>query len=72
LKNAMLKDLPNFAELLEEGNMLPIREWLTNKVHRFGKMKKPLEILREATGEGLNADYLISYLEEKYKAIYQL
>jgi carboxypeptidase Taq len=71
-KNAMLKDIPHFDELLEKGELLPIREWLTTKVHRFGKMKKPLDILQEATGEGLNADYLIRYLEEKYKAIYQL
>jgi carboxypeptidase Taq len=71
-KNAMLKDIPHFDELLEKGELLPIREWLTAKVHRFGKMKKPLDILQEATGEGLNADYLIHYLEEKYKAIYQL
>jgi len=72
LHEAMLKDIPNFAELLETGELLPIREWLTEKVHRFGKTKKPLDILREATGEGLNVDYLIHYLEEKYKAIYRL
>lgn len=71
-KHAMLKDLPHFDELLEKGELSPIREWLTEQVHRFGKTKKPLEILRDATGEGLNADYLIRYLEEKYKAIYQV
>ncbi|AEH47693.1 carboxypeptidase M32 [Parageobacillus thermoglucosidasius] len=71
-KHAMLKDLPHFDELLEKGELSPIREWLTERVHRFGKTKKPLEILRDATGEGLNADYLIRYLEEKYKAIYQV
>ncbi|QPA32736.1 carboxypeptidase M32 [Thermaerobacillus caldiproteolyticus] len=72
LKNAMIKDLTHFDELLERGELLPIREWLTANVHRFGKTKKPLDILQEATGEGLNADYLIQYLEEKYKAIYRL
>lgn len=72
LHHAMRKDIPNFAELLETGELLPIREWLTEKVHRFGKTKKPLDILQEATGEGLNVDYLIRYLEEKYKAIYRL
>lgn len=71
-KHAMLKDLPHFDELLEKGELSPIREWLTERVHRFGKTKKPLEILQDATGEGLNADYLIRHLEEKYKAIYQL
>ncbi|MFT4414162.1 carboxypeptidase M32 [Fredinandcohnia humi] len=72
LKNAMLKDLPNYDELLEEGNLAPIKEWLTEKVHQFGKLKKPLEILEDVTGEGLNARHLISYLEDKYKEIYRL
>ena len=71
-KQAMLKELPNFDELLETGNLLPIKEWLTNKIHQFGKMKKPLEILNDVTGEGLNANYLIQYLKEKYSKIYQI
>ena len=58
--------------LLEEGNLLPIKEWLTAHIHQYGKMKKPLEILRDVTGEGLNAKYLIKYLTEKYSEIYQL
>jgi carboxypeptidase Taq len=72
IKEAMLKDHPNFDGLLEEGNLVAIREWLTEKVHRHGRMKKPLEILRDVTGEGLNAQYLINYLEKKYGAIYHL
>ncbi|MEH7125235.1 carboxypeptidase M32 [Bacillus sp. JJ1503] len=72
LKNAMLKDLPNFDQLLEEGNLLPIKEWFTEKVHKFGKLKKPLEILKDATGEGLNAQHLIKYLDEKYSKVYKL
>jgi carboxypeptidase Taq len=71
-KQAMLKDIPNFDELLEEGNITPIREWLTANIHQYGKMKKPLEILRDVTGEGLNANYLAEYLEKKYKEIYNL
>jgi carboxypeptidase Taq len=71
-KQAMLKDLPNYDELLESGNLLPIKEWFTEKVHQFGKMKKPLEILHDVTGEGLNAKYLIDYLYEKYEDVYQL
>ncbi|HSO59318.1 MAG TPA: carboxypeptidase M32, partial [Paenisporosarcina sp.] len=72
LKAAMLKDLPNFDELCANGDLEPVKNWLTDKVHRHGSMKKPLEILTEATGEGLNATYLVEYLEEKYGRIYQL
>ncbi|GMR65332.1 MULTISPECIES: carboxypeptidase [Bacillus] len=71
-KERMLKDIPNFDALLEEGNVTPIREWLTENIHQYGKTKKPLEILEDVTGEGLNANYLADYLEAKYKEIYEL
>ncbi|PLR82704.1 MULTISPECIES: carboxypeptidase M32 [Bacillus] len=71
-KNALLKDIPNYDQLLEQGNLLPVKEWLTEKVHKHGKMKKPLEILTDVTGEGLNANYLIDYLYEKYGRVYEL
>jgi len=57
--------------LLEKGELLPIREWLTDKVHQYGALKKPCELLQEATGEGLNAKYLADYLQEKYTKPYQ-
>jgi carboxypeptidase Taq len=68
----MLRDLPEFDDLLEQGEIGPIREWLTANIHRHGAMKKPLQILEDATGEGLNADHLAQYLEKKYTKIYQL
>ncbi|WP_286228966.1 carboxypeptidase M32 [Neobacillus mesonae] len=71
-KQAMLNDLPNFDQLLETGDLRPIKEWLTNHIHQYGKLKKPLEILRDVTGEGLNAQYLIDYLYDKYGKVYQL
>lgn len=72
IKQAMIKDIPDFDQLLEEGNISLIKTWLNEKVHQFGKTKKPLEILESITGEGLNAKYLIEYLEEKYRSVYQL
>jgi carboxypeptidase Taq len=71
-KNAMLKDLPNYEQLLEQGKLLQVKEWMTEKVHQHGKMKKPLEILTDVTGEGLNAQYLVDYLYEKYNKVYHL
>jgi carboxypeptidase Taq len=72
LKAAMLKDLPDFDERLANGELESIQKWLTEKVHKYGKLKKPLEILKDVTGEGLNAKYLIEYLQEKYAKVYQL
>ncbi|WP_077616776.1 carboxypeptidase M32 [Caenibacillus caldisaponilyticus] len=72
LKHAMLKDVPDFDDHLRRGHIAPIREWLTEHVHRFGGLKKPMDILREATGETLNAQYLIDYLTNKYREVYRL
>lgn len=72
LKNTMEKDLPNFEQLLANGNLGPIKDWLTENVHKHGKLKQPLEILTDVTGEGLNVQYLLEYLSEKYSKVYQL
>ena len=71
-KAAMLKDIPNFDEIIENGDYGKITGWLTEHVHQYGKLKLPLEIIKDATGEGLNPQYLITYLKEKYTALYDL
>ncbi|XQY90344.1 carboxypeptidase M32 [Metabacillus sp. HB246100] len=71
-KNAMLKDLPDFDELVKEGQFEKIKDWLTENIHKYGKTKQPLDILNDVTGESLNAEYLTTYLEEKYTDIYKL
>ncbi len=72
LKEAMVKDIPDFDGKLAEGNMLPIKEWLTEKVHKHGKTKQPIEIIKDVTGEGLNAAHLIKYLNTKYRDVYRI
>lgn len=72
LRHAMNEDIPNFDALVEEGHLQPILHWLTTHIHRHGKTKKPLELIQDATGEALNVQYLIDYLEEKYTTLYNL
>ncbi|MBO8172083.1 MAG: carboxypeptidase M32 [Bacillaceae bacterium] len=72
LKRAMDRDIPDFDQKLARGELSPIREWLTDKVHRHGKMKKPIEILQDVTGEGVNPQHLVDYLTEKYRNVYKL
>ena len=72
LKASMLKEIPNFDELLENGDYRKITGWLKEHVHQYGKLKTPLEIIKAATGEELNPTYLVEYLKEKYQRIYNL
>ncbi|WP_339174788.1 carboxypeptidase M32 [Solibacillus sp. FSL R5-0691] len=71
-KHAMDQDIPNFDELCERGELAPIKDWLTDKVHQFGALKKPNELILEGTGEPLSAKYLADYLQEKYTKLYNL
>ncbi|WP_342561543.1 carboxypeptidase M32 [Paenibacillus sp. FSL R7-0345] len=70
--NTLRKELPEFDSLIAEGNLIPIKEWLTDKIYRFGKSLTPAQIIEQVTGEPLNPDYLADYLEAKYTELYNL
>ncbi|MGV3489541.1 MAG: carboxypeptidase M32 [Tuberibacillus sp.] len=71
-KNTMLKELPNFDDLLANGQIEPIRQWLTKNIHQYGSLKKPIEILQDVTGESVNAKYLVAHLTKKFRDVYRL
>jgi len=66
------KEMPSLADDIEAGRLLPLKQWLTEKVYRHGKMLEPGEIIERITGEPLQSTYLCDYLEKKYKEIYRL
>ncbi|SFJ99367.1 carboxypeptidase Taq [Halobacillus dabanensis] len=68
--DAKMRESIDVDKWVEAGDFKEIKNWLTQNVHQYGKMKKPLEIMNDVTGEGLNPDYLVHYLTEKYKKIY--
>lgn len=70
--NAIRKQLPDFDELIKNGKLIKIKEWLGENIHKHGKLLTPAEILKSVTGEEINSKYLIEYLEEKYKEVYDL
>jgi len=70
--HTMRKEISGYDELIASGDFAPIRQWLSAKIHQHGKLKTPNELLQDITGELTNANYLVEYLENKYKAIYQL
>lgn len=64
---AMEQEL-DVASLLSQGNFAPITNWLRQKVWRWGGIKKPAELLLEATGKEFDAQIYIDYLTEKFQA----
>ncbi|AZU61785.1 carboxypeptidase M32 [Neobacillus mesonae] len=66
------KDLPEFKSHIENGRFDVIHGWLKEKIHQYGKLYTPNELIVRVTGEELNADYLVEYLEKKYSEVYGL
>ncbi|NBD23513.1 carboxypeptidase M32 [Paenibacillus glycinis] len=66
------RELPDFWELVEKGDLHPIKAWLTDKVYQYGKLRTPSELIEGITGKPLDPDYLVAYLKKKYTAIYKL
>ncbi|RZT02020.1 carboxypeptidase M32 [Cuneatibacter caecimuris] len=67
----MEKDL-EVEQLLKEGNLKPIREYLKEHIHQYGASRKTRRLLKDLTGEEFNPDYYVDYLKNKYTALYEL
>ena len=68
---SMKKDLDVDA-LTEAGNLAPITAWLAERIYRFGKVKTPGELLRNACGADFDPQFYVDYLTRKYTALYNL
>lgn len=66
------RDLPDFYQHIEAGRFDIIQNWLKENIHQYGKLYTPNELIVKVTGEELNAQYLVEYLEKKYSEVYEL
>ncbi|USZ71102.1 carboxypeptidase M32 [Natronosalvus halobius] len=71
LDAAMREDLEVDA-LVREGEFDPLREWMTEHVHRHGQRYPTEELIEVATGEPLTAEYFLEYVDEKFRTLYGL
>ncbi len=64
------RDIPALGEQLRNGNFSELREWLRNKLHRFGSKFEPQELVKRITGDTINPDPYLKYLKQKFGNIY--
>ncbi len=69
---ALRRTFPDFADRLVRGDLLFIREWLREQIHRHGATYQAEELVRRVTGEPLNPQYFLDYLQQKYALLYGL
>ena len=68
---AMKKDV-DFEGTVGRGDLAPVKTWLREKIHRYGGLLKPEELIQNSCGAPFDASYYVSYLEKKYRDIYEL
>ncbi len=66
----MIEDIPNYKDLIKKGDLTPIINWMTEKVHKPSNLYDPPDLIKRISGEEINVKYFIQYLEEKYSKIY--
>ncbi|QJD82519.1 carboxypeptidase M32 [Cohnella herbarum] len=72
MMNVARQKLPDLDRQISEGQLLPLKEWLTEQVYQYGKLQRPAEIIERISGQSLQSSYLCDYLENKYREIYRL
>jgi len=68
----LLSEQPDTERNIAIGNFAPIKNWLNEKIHRQGRLYSPQELVQRVTGEALNPDYFVDYLNRKYGEVYNL
>lgn len=68
--NQAKKEITNLNEQIERGELLPLREWLREKIHVHGRRYTARQLCERITGEPLNFKYFMQYAREKYEGIY--
>jgi carboxypeptidase Taq len=64
------QDHPDIDDQIEAGEFAPLRDWLREHVHRFGRMFTPRETLERAVGTGIDPEPYLAYLRGKVAALY--
>ena len=63
--NRIQKDL-DLKATVADGELSKVKDWLKEKLHKYGATYSPKELQKRAFGETYNPQWLIKYLQEKY------
>jgi len=70
--DAARRDLGNLDSAFAQGQFRPLKEWLNEKIHRHGKRYPASRLVQEVTGNPLSHHPLMTHLQSKYGALYEL
>jgi carboxypeptidase Taq len=67
------RDLPDLDNAIEQGDFSPLRDWLREHLHRYGRKFTPSETLERVSGSSeIDPEPYVRYLRTKLAGIYEL
>lgn len=66
------REIPHLDDEIAAGQLMVLRRWLEQKIHRWGRMFTPDHLAQRVTGGTISPDPFLAYVEKKYGEIYQL
>jgi carboxypeptidase Taq len=67
---AMVREQKGIEEEIAKADLKPVLSWLKDHIHVHGAIYPAQVLCQRVTGEKLNPQFFIEYLEKKYGAIY--
>ena len=69
--SAMERDIDVWGSVAA-GNLVPVTQWLGEKIHRHGQLLLPGQLLENACGAPFDPNCYVAYLKQKYGELYDL
>ncbi|MFW9896654.1 MAG: carboxypeptidase M32, partial [Candidatus Thorarchaeota archaeon] len=67
-----LDKMPNLPDDYKKGEFSNLLNFLREKIHQYGAIYRANDLINRVTGENLNSDYFLKYIEKKFTPIYRL
>ena len=64
------QDVGPFEDQFAQGEFQPLLDWLRDQIHRHGQCYTASELIERITQRPLSHEPLVTYLREKYRAVY--
>lgn len=65
-------DIPNLTEQFSNGKFDQLLSWLGSNIHKHGRKFEPQELVKRVTGARIKSDPYITYLNNKFRDIYNI
>lgn len=69
---AFVLDFPDWEKRVAAGELLFLKNWLGEKIHKHGRTYRANDLIKKVTGHKISEKPYLSYLNQKYKVIYNL